>query len=112
MARKRPTSGPGKGGRDEQNRRRRRYPRGQRVMHDGNRGSKYGASKVTEDGHVFDSRKEHSRYCELKILQRAGMITDLEVHPSWTFQHPDGRWLVIRSQGFPNGRRVKYSADF
>ena len=39
--------------------------------------NKYHAKKIqTEDG-VFDSRREYSRWCALKLLQRAGMIRDL-----------------------------------
>ena len=35
------------------------------------------------DGYKFDSLKEARRYSELKLLQRAGEITDLEVQPSF-----------------------------
>ena len=41
--------------------------------------NKFGARKIkTPDGQVFDSIKEHRRYCELRILERAGKISDLE----------------------------------
>ena len=40
---------------------------------------KYGNRKVTVDGIEFDSKKEAQRYCELKLLQRAGRITDLQL---------------------------------
>lgn len=40
--------------------------------------NKYGARKVTApDGQVFDSRREYRRYCELKLLERAGKISAL-----------------------------------
>ena len=40
--------------------------------------NKYGAKKVTApDGQKFDSQKEYQRYCVLKLLQRAGKISDL-----------------------------------
>lgn len=42
--------------------------------------SKYHAIKVTEDGITFDSRAEHRRYGELKLLRAAGEIRDLQVH--------------------------------
>jgi hypothetical protein len=42
---------------------------------------KYGNKKVCLDGYEFDSQKEANRYCELKLLLRAGEITDLKVHP-------------------------------
>ncbi len=39
--------------------------------------NKYGAKKVVTPEGVFDSRKEHRRWCELKLLERAGKITKL-----------------------------------
>lgn len=41
--------------------------------------SKYGAEKTTVDGIRFDSRREARRYAELKMLQRAGKISDLRL---------------------------------
>jgi hypothetical protein len=40
---------------------------------------KYGNKKIVVDGIEFDSKKEASRYWELKLLQRAGKITDLQL---------------------------------
>ena len=40
---------------------------------------KYGNKKVVVDGIEFDSRKEAQRYWELKLLQRAGQISGLEL---------------------------------
>lgn len=40
--------------------------------------SKYHAKKVTVDGVTFDSRKEANRFCELKWLERAGKIENLQ----------------------------------
>ena len=39
--------------------------------------SKYQNRKVTVNGETFDSVREYRRYCELKILERAGQIQDL-----------------------------------
>lgn len=39
--------------------------------------SKYHNKKVTVDGMTFDSTKEYSRWCELKLMERAGEITGL-----------------------------------
>lgn len=39
--------------------------------------SKYHARKLTIDGITFDSRREARRYCELKLLAKAGEITGL-----------------------------------
>ena len=41
--------------------------------------NKYGARRVmTPDGLVFDSRREYHRWCELKLLERAGRIWELK----------------------------------
>jgi hypothetical protein len=45
--------------------------------------SKYGARVQEVDGVRFDSRKEARRYQELRILERAGLIRDLELHPRY-----------------------------
>ena len=65
--------------------------------------SKYGAKVIHMDGHRFDSVKEAKRWCELKLLLRAGEILDLEPHPVFKlYAHgPEG----------PVGGR-KYTADF
>lgn len=40
--------------------------------------SKYHSRKITKDGITYDSAKEYRRHCELLLLERAGVITDLE----------------------------------
>jgi hypothetical protein len=42
-------------------------------------GNKYGAKKIKDPatGYVFDSKKEFIRWCELRILERAGKISEL-----------------------------------
>ena len=45
------------------------------------RSSKYNAIKTEIDGFLFDSRREAIRYAELKMLEQAGEITDLELQP-------------------------------
>lgn len=68
--------------------------------------SKYGSRKITVDGMTFDSKKEYLRFCELSLLEKAGMVTDLkrqvrfELIPS---QRIDGK--VVE-------RPVHYVADF
>ena len=61
---------------------------------------KYGARKVKDDGYTFDSQAEHRRYRELKLLERAGAIHDLRVHPTY----------VLRGAG--NVKVCRYIADF
>lgn len=62
---------------------------------------KYGNTKVVYDGHRFDSKAEAARYQELKLLQAAGKISGLQIHPK--FQ------LVPKSK---TRRAVTYTADF
>ena len=45
------------------------------------RRKKYGNVRTRIDGFTFDSKLEAKRYGELKLLQKAGEIRDLEVHP-------------------------------
>jgi hypothetical protein len=69
------------------------------------------AEKVEEDGYVFDSKAEYRRYRELKLLEKAGEIFDLKVHVEHRLEL-NGKPLLIRSDGYPNGRRCKYTSDF
>ena len=68
--------------------------------------NKYGNRKVIHDGIEFDSMKEAHRYCELKLMQRAGLISDLQLQVSFELipaQRIDGK--VVE-------RAVNYVADF
>jgi Protein of unknown function (DUF1064) len=68
---------------------------------------KYRAVKSQcKTGHTHDSKREAMRCNELHILQSAGEITDLMIHPQY--------WFVIngRQLKHPNGRRVGYKSDF
>ena len=40
--------------------------------------NKYHSRKITRDGITFDSTREYRRYCELKLLERAGQISTPE----------------------------------
>ncbi len=60
---------------------------------------KYKNVKTILDGISFDSRKESARYADLKLMHRAGAITDLTLQPKFD--------IVI------NGQKVcSYIADF
>lgn len=72
---------------------------------------KYRAKQTTVDGVRFDSKAEARRYRELWLLQRAGEITDLEIQPEYPLCC-GGKPVLIRSDGYPNGRKAKYIADF
>ena len=73
--------------------------------------SKYGAKKTELDGIVFDSQREASRWAELRLLEKAGEISHLERQPKFLLFGSHGP-VVIRSKGFPNGRRAKWIGDF
>ena len=45
--------------------------------------SKYNAIKTEVDGYIFASRREAARYSELRILEKAGEIIDLELQPHY-----------------------------
>jgi hypothetical protein len=47
------------------------------------KGNKFGAKKVKLDGHSFDSQYEAKIYSELKLLERLGHISGLEIHPKF-----------------------------
>lgn len=67
--------------------------------------SKYNNKKTTIDGITFDSKREAQRYCELKLLQRAGEISHLELQPSFIL-------LESFKKNGKTHRGIKYIADF
>lgn len=73
--------------------------------------SKYFAKVTYRDGIRFPSIREADRYSQLKLLERAGAITNLELQPQFKFVI-NGRKVLIRSEGFPNGRQASYKADY
>ena len=75
------------------------------------RKAKYSNVKTPVGDYVFDSKREAKRYSELLILQRAGAISGLELQPVYRFSI-NGKPVLIRSDGYPNGRQVRYVADF
>ena len=65
-------------------------------------GSKYGNKKITgPDGQKFDSVKEYRRYGCLRLLERAGVISDLKRQVKFE--------LIPR---IGNERACNYIADF
>ena len=67
--------------------------------------NKYGNKKVIVDGHKFDSQKEALRYKELKLMERAGVIKDLELQPTFELIP------TIRTE-HETLRKTIYKADF
>lgn len=76
-----------------------------------NRRNKFGAKAIIVDGIRFASKKEAKRYGELKILQQAGQIRDLEIQRKYPIEIRH-KAVKIKSEGYPNGRAVNYFADF
>lgn len=67
---------------------------------------KYRNKKVTIDGITFDSQLEAQRYGELKLMERAGMITDLKLQQEY---------VLIPAQKRKDGKKEQkcsYYADF
>lgn len=67
--------------------------------------SKYRNKKAQIDMYVFDSVRESQRYKELKLLERAGEISNLELQPRFLLQDSfkkNGRTF----------RKIEYVADF
>jgi hypothetical protein len=73
--------------------------------------AKYRNKKVEYDGYKFDSIREFERYQELRLLERAGEVTNLTVQPRFFLKCGDTE-IKIRSDRYPNGRRVSYYGDF
>ena len=67
-------------------------------------GTKYNATKVTIDGHTFDSKHEANRYLELKLLERAGKISDLRLQVE--YELIPNQYATEERYG-KNGRRLK-----
>lgn len=69
--------------------------------------NKYHARKVVAGGQNFDSEKEYARYLELKLLEKAGEIENLERQV---------RYDLIPRQNDENGKMIErptvYIADF
>ena len=84
-------------------------------------GTKYNASKCVVDGITFDSRREAKRYQELKLLERAGEIRNLELQKE--FELIPNQYAADTTTTLKNGkektvkgklleRKCVYRADF
>lgn len=67
--------------------------------------SKYHNQKIIIDGIKFDSKAEGRRYQELKLLQRAGEIKDLQLQPKFLLQP------AFKKNG-KSYKKIEYIADF
>ncbi len=67
--------------------------------------SKYNNQKIRVGGEVFDSKREYNRWCELRLLERSGIIRNLQRQV---------KFRLIDSQKTPERteRPCDYIADF
>jgi hypothetical protein len=71
------------------------------------RRSKYGNKRVVAaDGLTFDSKREHARWLDLTLLERAGEIRELKRQVRYPLT-VDGKPLR-----YPSGRIATYVADY
>jgi hypothetical protein len=77
-------------------------------------------TKVTVNGETYDSKREYERWCELRILERAGFITELKRQVEYELIP---KQVEVCERYGKNGKRlkdgvrvlereVKYIADF
>lgn len=81
--------------------------------------NKLNAQKTVVDGITFASKHEANRYCELKLLQRAGKITNLKCQVPYELipnQYETVKEITKTGKGKEKKvlieRGVKYIADF
>lgn len=85
--------------------------------------SKYGNKKVVVDGITFDSKKEAQRYVELKLLEKSGQISHLELQKEfelipaqYEMVYHEIKGKTKTEYGYKRGkcleRACKYKADF
>ena len=67
--------------------------------------NKYHNTKVTYNGIKFDSKKERDKYIELKQLEKAGIIKELELQPKFLLLDT----IHYKSKTYP---KTYYKADF
>lgn len=73
--------------------------------------SRYGVKAVIVRGIRYHSQKEADYHGDLLLLEKAGHIKNLSHQIPYRFIINE-RYLVKRSKRYPNGRKVKYIADF
>jgi len=68
---------------------------------------RYGmAEKTLVLGTVFHSKKEARRYADLKLMEQAGVVRNIELQPAFPIEI--GGVKII----YGSGRQLKYVADF
>ena len=75
-----------------------------------NPGTKYRNQRTEIDGIKFDSKGEANRWCELKLMEKAGQITNLRRQIAWELI--PNQYAVVEGRRKCVERRVTYVADF
>lgn len=74
---------------------------------------KYRNQKCSYDGMTFDSKHERDRYCELRLLQKAGVISDLRCQVPFRLvpeqREPD---MLGPRGGRRRGRVIEKAVDY
>ncbi len=74
---------------------------------------RYGnVKKPVFDNHRFDSQRELDRYLELKLLQKAGEICELELQPRYPIELGGIKVMLKSKRYHDKGRQLVYVADF
>lgn len=74
---------------------------------------RYGnVSKPTVDGITFDSKHEMQRYLDLKLMEKAGVIRDLELQPRFPITIGGVEVRILSKRYSKKGRHLTYVADF
>lgn len=75
--------------------------------------NKYNSQKVTVGGETFDSSKEYRRFCELKLLQRAGKISDLQRQVKFVLIPTQREPNVVGPRGgVKEGKAIEYECAY
>ena len=73
---------------------------------------KFGARATRIGNEKHDSAVEAKRWAELQLAQQAGAISELERQVKIQLENGNGEPYLIRSKGYPNGRKASYKLDF
>ena len=68
--------------------------------------------KPVHDGIRFDSKREFLRYMDLKVLEAAGEVRDIKVHPKYPITIGGIEIRIFSKRYHKTGRHLTYEADF
>ena len=68
--------------------------------------NKYRNVRTVLDGHTFDSEREMERYAELRLMERAGEISELQLQPVFELIP------AVKENGKVVQRAITYKGDF